>query len=237
MTKELFLDDMNLKVFEAEVVKVNDGKFIVLNQTAFHPRSGGIAHDEGFMTRETDGKRFNVVYTGKFKGETSHEVDQEGLQAGDKVKCTLDWDRRYMLMRYHTALHVLGGIFFNDLGAKITGNDATVEKGRIDFNMENFDRKVLEEHVEEANKIIRKDLPVEVYYMDRDEVDKDPYMMKLAMGIPKKIKIVRIVDIKNFDRMPDGGCHISSLKEIGEIKVKKLDNKGKNNRRLYFTIE
>ncbi|MHA1166732.1 MAG: alanyl-tRNA editing protein [Candidatus Hodarchaeales archaeon] len=237
MAKDLYLEDMNLKEFEAEVIKVNDGKFIVLDQTAFHPRSGGIAHDEGYITRMKDGERFKVVYTGKFKGETSHEVDKEGLEPGDKVKCVLDWDRRYKLMRYHTALHVLGGIFFNDLGAKITGNDATVEKGRIDFNMENFDRKVLEEHVEKANEIIQKDLPVEVYYMDRAEVDKDPYMMKLAMGIPKSIKNVRIVDIKNFDRMPDGGCHVSSLKEIGEIKIKKLDNKGKNNRRLYFIID
>ena len=107
----------------------------------------------------------------------------------------------------------------------------------MDFNLENFDRALIEEQVEKSNEIIQGDHPVEVYYMNRSEVEKDPDLVKLAMGIPKGIKNLRIVDIKNFDRQPDGGCHIQSLKEIGNISIKKLVNKGKNNRRLYFTIE
>ena len=236
MAKELYLDDMMLNKFEAEVTSVKDGKYIVLNQTVFYPKSGGIANDEGTLTRGSD--IFNVVYVGKFSGEISHEVDKEGLQVGDKVTGTLDWERRYKLMRYHTCAHVLSGAFYKNLGAKITGNDiASTEQGRIDFNLENFDRALIEEQVERSNEIIQEDYPVEVYYMSRSEVEKDPDLIKLAMGIPKGIKNLRIVDIKNFDRQPDGGCHIQSLKEIGRISIKKLVNKGKNNRRLYFTIE
>ena len=236
MAKALYLDDMLLKEFYAEVVSVKDGKYVVLDQTAFYPKSGGIANDEGTLTRGSD--VFNVVYVGKFGGEISHEVGHEGLQVGDKVTARLNWDRRYKLMRYHTAAHVLSGAFYKNLGAKITGNDiASTDQGRIDFNLEHFDRSLIEEQVEKSNEIIQKDFSVEVYYLDRSEVEKDTDLVKLAMGIPKGIKNIRIVDIKGFDRQPDGGCHIQSLKEIGKISIKKLVNKGKNNRRLYFTIE
>lgn len=236
MSKALYLDDMLLKEFEAEVVSVKDGKFIVLDQTLFYPKSGGIANDEGILVRGSD--TFNVVYVGKFSGQISHEVDKEGLQVGDKVTGTLDWNRRYKLMRFHTAAHVLSGAFFKNLGAKITGNEiSTLDQGRIDFNLENFDRKLIEEQVEKSNEIIQADYPVEVYSLQRSEVEKDPDLIKLAMGLPKNIDVIRIVDIKNFDRQPDGGCHVQSLKEIGKINIKKLVNKGKNNRRLYFEIE
>jgi len=236
MNKVLYLDDMFLKEFEAEVVSVKDGKFIVLDQTVFYPKSGGIANDEGTLIRGSD--TFNIVYVGKFSGQISHEVDKEGLEVGDKVTGTLDWNRRYKLMRFHTAAHVLSGAFFKNLGAKITGNEiSSLDQGRIDFNLENFDRKLIEEQVEESNEIIQADYPVEVYYLQRSEVEKDPDLIKLAMGLPKNIDVIRIVDIKNFDRQPDGGCHVLSLKEIGKISIKKLVNKGKNNRRLYFTIE
>ncbi len=236
MSKVLYLDDMFLKEFEAEVVSVKDGKYIVLDQTSFYPKSGGIANDEGTLVRGSD--TFNVVYVGKFGGQISHEVDKEGIQIGDKVTGTLDWNRRYKLMRFHTAAHVLSGAFFKNLGAKITGNEiSSLDQGRIDFNLENFDRKLIEEQVEKSNEIIQADYPVEVYYLQRSEVEKDPDLIKLAMGLPKNIDVIRIVDIKNFDRQPDGGCHVLSLKEIGKISIKKLVNKGKNNRRLYFTIE
>lgn len=235
MVKELYQDDMFLKEFEAEVISVKDGKFIVLDQTIFYPKSGGVANDLGVIKKGLE--IFNVVYVGKFGGKISHEVDKEGLEVGDKITGELDWDRRYELMRYHTSAHLLSGAFYKNLGAKITGNDLDTGKGRIDFNLEKFDRALIEEQIQKCNEIIQQDNPVEVYYLDREEVEKDPDLVKLAMGIPKKIQTVRIVDIKDFDRQPDGGCHVSSLKEIGKIKLEKLVNKGKNNRRLYYSIE
>ncbi len=235
MSKALYLEDMLLKEFEAGVVSITDGKYVVLDQTAFYPKSGGIANDEGTLTRGDE--VFNVVFVGKFSGKVSHEVDKEGLQEGDRITGRLDWNRRYKLMRYHTAAHVLSGAFYKNLKAKITGNEITIDQGRIDFNLEDFNRTLIEEQVVKSNEIIAEDHLVEVYSLSRGEVEQDPDLIKLAMGLPKKIVSVRIVDIKSWDRQPDGGCHVHSLKEIGKISIKKLVNKGKNNRRLYFTLE
>ncbi|MFW9779046.1 MAG: alanyl-tRNA editing protein [Candidatus Heimdallarchaeota archaeon] len=238
MAKLLYLQDMFMKNFEAKVVSVTNEKYVVLDQTAFYPKSGGIANDLGSLTRKEDNGVFMVVYVGKFSGETSHEVDREGLAVGDEVTGKLDWERRYTLMRYHTAAHVLSGVFYKFLGAKITGNEiSSPDQGRIDFNLDNFDRSLIEAHVEKSNEIIQNDHPVEAYYISRDDVEKEPDLVKLSMGLPKGLKRIRIVDIKGFDRQPDGGCHINSLKEIGTIRLKKMVNKGKNNRRLYFTLE
>ena len=236
MTKSLFLDDMYIKKFEAEVVSVKDGKFIVLDQTAFYPKSGGVACDTGFFSRKSE--KFKVIYTGKFNDDISHEVDIEGLQIGDKIIGNIDWDRRYKLMRYHTAAHILSGAFHKNLGGiKITGNNITLEHGRIDFNIENFDRTLIEEQVKFSNEVVKADHKVETYYLSRREVESDPSLTKLAMGIPKNIKEIRMLDIIGFDRQPDGGNHVKSTIEVGPIKIKKMVNKGNKNRRIYFTID
>jgi misacylated tRNA(Ala) deacylase len=235
MEEALYLNDMYLQQFEAEVISVTDGKFIVLSQTAFYPKSGGISYDQGVLIR--DNEEFPVVFVGKFGGNISHEVEKAGLEVGNKITGKLDWNRRYTLMRYHTAAHVLSGAFYKNLKAKITGNEISIDQGRIDFNLEDFDRSLIEEQVEKSNEIINDDYPVEVYYLKRSEVEENPDLVKLVMGIPKKIEILRIVDIKGFDKQPDGGCHVKSTNEIGKISVKKLVNKGKSNRRLYFTLE
>ncbi|MHA2052411.1 MAG: alanine--tRNA ligase-related protein [Candidatus Hodarchaeales archaeon] len=235
MKNALYIEDMNLKEFDAEVISVTDGKYVVLDQTAFYPKSGGVANDLGTLT--SGDKEYSVVYVGKFGGKISHEVNEAGLEIGDRVIGKLDWERRYLLMRYHTAAHVLSGAFYKFLKAKITGNEISLDHGRIDFNLENFDRSLIEEQVENSNKIIQEDHNVETYELSRKEVEADPDLTKLVMGLPKNLDTFRIVDITNFDKQPDGGCHVQSLGEIGVIKIKKLVNKGKNNRRLYFILE
>ncbi|QEE15802.1 alanyl-tRNA editing protein [Promethearchaeum syntrophicum] len=237
MTKILYLQDMNLKEFEGVVESVSEGKFIVINQTAFYPKSGGVDNDLGIFRRLSDNKEFKVIFVRKIENEIFHEVDELGLKTGDKILGILDWKRRFELMRYHTAAHVLSGVFFNEGNVKVTGNNLTMGKGRIDFNFPNFDRELVEKFVERSNEIISSDLSVETYYITRDEMEQDSTLMKLNMELPKNIKHVRIVDIKSFDKQPDGGCHVSHLGEIGKISIQKIQNKGKNNRRLYFKLE
>ncbi|MCP4762797.1 MAG: alanyl-tRNA editing protein [archaeon] len=236
MTKTLYLDDMNQREFEAVIISVKDGKYVVLDQTAFYPKSGGVDGDLGNLVRKSDGIEFNVIFTGKFKGEISHEVDKEGLRKGDKVHGKIDWERRYELMRYHTAAHVLSGAFFKEGKVKVTGNNIEIGQGRIDFNFPDFERSLIENYVSRSNKVIEENLSVVSYYVSRDELEKDKDLVKLAMGLPKNIENVRIVDIEGFDKQPDGGCHVTSLAEIGKIEITKIKNKGKNNRRLYFTL-
>src|SRR3989338_2611371 len=135
----LCLDDSYCKECEATVTGVKDGKFIALDKNLFYPRGGGQPTDTGKIIRGNDdlnqndsnmckfgddriSHEFKVVFVGKFDGKVSHEVDKEGLKEGDKVKCIIDWERRYKLMRTHTAAHVLASTMHKELGALITGN-------------------------------------------------------------------------------------------------------------------
>jgi misacylated tRNA(Ala) deacylase len=230
------MDDSYLKEWDSEVKSVSKDKFIVLDKTAFFPRGGGVEFDTGKIITK-DQEEYNVIYTGKFSGEISHEVENKGLKEGDKVQCKLNWDRRYILMRYHTAAHVLSGILFNKYKLRITGNQLTTDKGRIDLNMDEMNVELINNAINESNEIIRKNLPVEIYYKSRKEAEKDPDLFKLAKTFSHDINNIRIVDIKGFDRQADGGCHVKNLNEIGRIKFKDAVNKGKNFKRVYFEIE
>ncbi len=239
----LYLKDCYLKEFEAVVESVSEGKYVVLDRTAFYPSSGGQPHDTGTMTRVSDGKVFRVVYVGKFSGQISHEVenpDGDELRQGDKVKCKIDWDRRYKLMRSHTAAHIISGIINRETGALITGNQLDTEKCRIDFSVPEFDREKMKSYEKMANEIINKGIEIKFEFRSRDEVMKDPKMTKLAKGLeglPQDIKEFRIVTIGDIDCQADGGTHVKNTKEVGKIKFIDFVNKGKNNRRIYFVLE
>lgn len=237
MTELLYLDNMSLKEFEAKVTLAIDREHVALDQTAFYPRSGGVACDTGVLIRKSDGAEFKVMFVGKSDGEISHEVDLEGLKEEDEVIGRIDWERRYRLMRHHTAAHVLSGAFWKEGSVKISGNEIDVDGGRMDFTLEDFDREIIEGYVEKANEIVFQDLPVEIDYISREELEIDPDLTKLMMGLPENIDRVRIVDIKGFDKQPDGGCHVARTSEIGTIRLTKMKNKGKNNRRMYFVLE
>ena len=230
------MDDSYLKEWDASVESVSKGKFIILDKTAFFPKGGGVEYDTGTIATD-DKKHYTVVYTGKFSGTISHEVDKEGLQVGDTVHCTLDWQRRYLLMRYHTATHVLSGVLFKDYNLKVTGNQLTTEKARIDLNMLEMDADIIKKSIDKSNDIIKQNLAVDIYYKSREEAEQQPDLFKLVIGFPHDIKTIRIVDIKGFDRQADGGCHVHNLNEIGVIIFKDFVNKGKNFKRVYFSIE
>lgn len=232
----LYMENSYLKEFDAKVTS-SKGKYIILDKTSFYPNSGGVEWDTGKITNRKDGKVYNVIYVGKFEGDISHEIDKEGLNEGDEVHCIIDWERRYKLMRYHTAAHLISGIFNREYNLLITGNQLTPDKGRIDLNMEKFDIDFIKKIIDEANEFIKKDLSVDIYYKDIEEAKKDPSLFKLAVGFPHEVKNLRIVDIQGFDAQADGGCHVKSLKEIGKITFLEASNKGKNNRRIYFILE
>ncbi len=234
----LYMEDSYLKEFEARVVSVTKGGenkfFVVLDRTAFYPNSGGQPHDTGKFVK--DGVEYPVVYVGKFSGQISHEVSKEGLREGDVVRGIIDWKRRYKLMRMHTAAHVISEVFHRETGALITGNQLGLDRSRIDFSLEKFDREKMGELFEKANEIVRKDLKVKTYFLPREEAMKIENITKLANVLPPEVKELRIVEIEGFDLQADGGTHVTSTKEIGEIKFLKAENKGKNNRRVYYTL-
>ena len=229
------MDDPYLKEFEAVVESVRDNKFVILDKTAFYPAGGGQPHDTGMLICGSD--EYLVVYTGKFSGQISHEVAKNGLNVGDKVIGKINWDRRYRFMRMHTAAHLVSSIFHNKLGALITGNQIDEDKTRIDFSMDNFYREKILEYIQTANDIIKQDLQVKTYYLPREEAMKIPGVVKLAGALPPDVSTLRIVEIPGVDIQADGGTHVKSLAEIGTIEFVKAENKGKDNRRVYYTLK
>jgi misacylated tRNA(Ala) deacylase len=234
MTQALYLDDSYVKECDATVVSVKDEKYVVLNQTIFYPKGGGQPWDTGKMIRGNE--VYNVVYVGKFSGETSHEVDHVGLREGDKVHCTLDWDRRYKLMRSHTSAHVFASLLCTGTGALVTGNQLEEDKIRFDFSLEKFEPEILTRYIDKANELFRKDIPVKWYELPREEALKIPGVIKMAEAFPPEIPRLRIVEVVGVDKQADGGTHVRSLKEVGQIEALKTENKGKNNRRVYFAL-
>ena len=234
MSKTLYMTDSYMREFESEVESAQGTK-IILKETAFYPNSGGQPNDTGRILHENN--EYKVVDVIKEGGKIVHIVDREGLSAGNKIKGVIDWMRRYNLMRAHTATHVLCNILHKETGGLITGNQLYEDRLRVDFNLENYDKEILQELVEKANVILKSEKEVTSYFMPREDAIKVEGALKLANKLPPEVKELRIVEIKDVDIQVDGGTHVKNTKEIGTLKLVKTENKGKNNRRLVVSLE
>jgi misacylated tRNA(Ala) deacylase len=231
----IYQDDSYQKEFETEVVEVNSGKYVILNDTAFYPNAGGQPNDTGMIIKNSE--EYKVVYVGKFDGKISHEVEKEGLKVGDKIKGKIDWEKRYKLMRYHTAAHVFTKVIFNETGALISGNQLGVDVSRIDFSLEKFDKELVQKWIDETNKVIEQKIPVKIELIPREEALKIENFVRTMADLLQKIDVLRVVNIEGFDKQACGGTHIKNLGEIIGIELVKTENKGKNNRRIYFRLK
>lgn len=232
MAELLFLSNSYLKEFEATVLKA-EGKLVVLDKTVFYPTGGGQPSDTG--TIKTGKGSFRVLGAKKMDGEVFHEVDREGLAEGDKIKGIIEWERRYKLMRMHTAVHAFCGLFEREKGCLITGNQLGTEESRVDLDLEAFDREMVERIAEETNRKLAAGAEVKVYTIPREEALNIGNVSKLAAGLPD-LKEFRIVDIVGIDTEADGGTHVSNTKEVGKIEIVRLENKGKGRRRIYLRL-
>ena len=230
MTTKLYWEQPYSKDFTATTVG-SDGTRVELDKTLFYPRGGGVSCDTGVL----DGMK--VVETSKNGDKILHTLESPASFAvGQTVTGRIDWDRRHRLMRMHTAGHLLSALFYSGAKCLITGNQIDVDRSRMDFSLEVFDRSQIEGFVREANKLITNDAPVKSYFLERSEALKIPDMVKLADAAPPVEVQLRIVEITGIDRQADGGLHVAHLNEIGQIELLKLENKGKTNRRLYYDV-
>jgi len=235
MENALYMTDSYLKEFEAAVESVKDDKFVVLDKSAFYPAGGGQPHDTGVMI--SNGAEYPVVYTGKFSGQISHEIAKSGLKVGDKVTGKIDWERRYRLMRMHTAAHIIDAILYNEAKALCTGNQLGTDKSRIDFSLDALDRDKIQQYIDMANEWVHKAVDVKIYFLPREEALKIPGVVKLAAVMPPEVNELRIVEIPGIDLQADGGTQVRNTSEIGMISLVSVENKGKNNRRMYYTLD
>lgn len=239
-THMLYLEDSYLREWDAKVIELieNNEKLVVLDKTAFYPLGGGQPNDEGRITMISG--KYKVINVKKTDGKIAHEILPEAgsinLKIGGEVHCILDWERRYKLMRMHTAAHILSAVINKQTQALITGNQLGLDKSRIDFDLERFDREQMHAFIEMANQTIVKGGEVTAYTISRQEAESRENLCKLAKGLPPAIQEIRILKISNIDEQPDGGTHVKDIKEIGNIIFLDVENKGAKRRRIYFTL-
>ncbi|HIH32535.1 TPA: alanyl-tRNA editing protein [Candidatus Woesearchaeota archaeon] len=232
----MYTMDCYKRDFESKIVNVDDtGLWIELEETYFYPTSGGQPNDTGLLI--DDSLEYLVEDVVKKDGKILHKVDKKGLVAGKLVRARIEWDKRYVLMRYHTASHILSTIINKETGAEITGNQLYADKARVDFSLEKFDRELMKSFQEKTNEIIEKNLTVSFKVLEREEAFKIPSLVKLRKQLPETISQIRIVDIGDFDHQACNGTHVKDTGEIGLIEIFNLENKGKDRRRIYFRLK
>ncbi len=226
----LFRDDPYLKSCEASVVSADDAG-IRLDRTVFYPMGGGQPGDVGLL-RLDDGAEIRIVDTRK--GE-SHEdvvhVPEEGaprLAPGTKVTAEIDWERRHRLMRMHTCLHLLCAV----VPGEVTGGQISDGKGRLDFNLPEL-TLTKEEITEGLNSLVEADHPVGPRWITDDELAASPDLVRtMSVKPPMGSGRVRLLDIPGVDLQPCGGTHVARTGEIGKVAVRKIESKGRQNRRI-----
>lgn len=224
--------------FDAKSDSNNYEYYVVLNQTIFYPRSGGQSSDTGIISY--DATNYDVVEVIKREGKILHKIkhskDIPKLSINQTIYGTIDWDRRYLLMRMHTAAHVIDAVLYSDGKILATGNELGCDKSRIDFNMPDFSMEKVEKYISKANSIIEKNLEVKNYFLSRDEAFKIPGIVKLAGALPPDMPVLRITEIVGLDIQADGGTHVRSLSEIGKIIILSIENKGKERKRICYKL-
>ena len=235
-TEELAASDAYVSEAEGSVVSVaSDGLF--LDRTVFYARGGGQPGDVGVI--RWDGGEVEVLDTVRRDGRPFHVV-AEGVALPDPatpVHGSIDWARRYRTMRTHTALHALSGVIFRDFGAKVTGGNMEPGVARMDFELDGISVEFGQEVERRLNEELTRGYPTKVIYMAREEALKDPDLIRTKVNlIPEWVREIRVIDIVGLDRQADGGTHVASTLEVGEVKVVKTESKGKANKRMRIEL-
>ena len=226
----LFVENSYLKEFESKVLNIENNN-IILEETVFYAKSGGQPGDTGKIN--LNDKEINIIDTIYDQNKIISHVceDVSGLKIGDKIKGKINWQTRYKYMKMHSALHLLCSLIPYD----VTGGQISYEKSRLDFNA---DEKIKKEEIEnDINQLVREDHEISYQWITNEELDKQPELVRtMSVKPPRTNQKIRLVKIGNIDLQPCGGTHVKRTKEIGEIKIGKIENKGKNNRRVNILI-
>ena len=234
-TRELAARDSYLAVAEGTVRAIRENQ-VVLDRTPFYVRGGGQPGDTGVIRWQ--GGETTVTDTVRRQGQVIHMVAGPELpDPGTPVESAIDWDRRYTIMRTHTALHALSGVVWRDFGAKVTGGDMKAGTARMDFELEGISRQFGREVERRLNLELVKGYPAEVLWMARSEALGDPDLIRTKVNlIPEWVQEIRVIDIVGLDRQADGGTHVRSTLEVGEVKVVKTESKGRANKRMRIAL-
>ena len=235
MTEILCYDDSYLREFDATVTGTTS-KGVVLDRTAFYPGGGGQPADSGTLT--TGDASYAVKKLSRQDGKLVHEIDGELPPVGASVHGVLDWDRRYLLMRTHTALHILCGVVWRDYGAQVTGGNMQPGSARMDFELENMSVDFAERMETLINEEVQAARAIEIATLPREEAFAIPDLIRTKINLlPPAITEVRTVNITGLDLQADGGTHVANTSEVGAIHVVGHESKGRINKRLRIRVD
>lgn len=239
MAELIYQTDSYIKEFDAKVTSVlPEERAFVLDRTAFYPGGGGQPCDFGTVT--IDGVTYPVNKVKKQGDEVLHFLggDASLPAVGSAAHGILDWERRYRLMRTHTALHILCGTVFRDYGALVTGGEMEPGKGRLDFEFETMRGELVREIEAAINKEAAQGREIRVQILPREEAFQIPDLIRTKINLlPPGISHVRTVEIVGLDLQADGGTHVRNTSEVGTIRVANYKSKGAINKRIYIEIE
>lgn len=245
MTRYLYYEDAYLRTFDATVTAVDHtGPLrVALDSTSFYPGGGGQPNDEGWLTIPLiEGRNRHRVSAVKKEGEQIwHTLQGENgdtnLSVGDQVRGELDWNRRYQLMRTHTAMHILCGVVWRDYGASVTGGNMDPGQSRMDFEFASLTRDLISEIEAKCNAEIAAAREIRTQILPREQAFAIPDLIRTKINLlPAGIAEVRTVEIVGLDLQADGGTHVHNTSEVGHIKVVDYKSKGAINKRVYIEI-
>jgi misacylated tRNA(Ala) deacylase len=237
MTRLLFQTDSYLNEFEAVVQEADaEAGIIFLDQTAFYPGGGGQPCDTGQIT--FNGHSVSVTKAKWQAAFIAHWLDGNLPPVDTKVIGQIDWERRYQLMRVHTALHILCGVVWRDYGAQVTGGNMEPLKGRMDFEFETVRAELVKEIEEKVNIEVEKGHEVKVRILPREEAFQIPDLIRTKINLlPESLKQIRTVEIVGLDLQADGGTHVKNTREVGRIHIVGYKSKGRINKRIQIALD
>ena len=225
---KIFEENAYTKEIETEIIEINtENNTIELKDTIFYGKSGGQPGDIGEII--ADGQKIDVIETIKTGGDIKNILENINvLSINQKITARINWDKRYKYMRMHSALHLMCA----SIPLGVTGGQIGYEKSRLDFN--DPEKKINKDELQKKiNELMKQDHEIIYEYIDSNILESKPELVRTMSVKPPKIEgKLRFVKIGNIDFQPCGGTHVKSTREIGEIKIGKIENKGKMNRRV-----
>lgn len=235
MTELLFLTNAYLQTFDATVTAQADGG-VVLDRSVFYAGGGGQPADAG--TLSTGDASWQVTKVKRVAGQVVHFVNGDLPAVGTAVTGQLDWERRYQLMRTHTAMHILCGVVWRDYGASVTGGNMDPLKGRMDFEFETMRQELVAEIETAVNAEVVAARETRVQILPREEAFQIPDLIRTKINLlPAGIKEVRTVELVGLDLQADGGTHVANTSEVGTMRITNYKSKGKINKRIYVELD
>ena len=236
-TERLYQTDAYLRNFTAKILAVDPGEqAVVMDKSAFYPGGGGQPSDLGLINFSGISGAVEKI----FRSDQAiwHVLNGELPEVEQTVEGVIDWDRRYRLMRTHTAMHILCGVIWRDYQAQVTGGNMEPLSGRMDFEFEHMTADLVREIEDKINKEVIEARDVEVEILPREKANQIPDLIRTKINLlPPHLTEIRTVHIKGLDLQADGGTHVRNTQEVGPIRITDYKSKGKINKRLKIQLD